>query len=92
MSGQALFTAIPFSVIEISKASPRALGQLQFRAAPRKGEYITLDGEDGQGQNYEVLAVIHPSEPQATAGDLLVRHTGSDTDFRSSFGRNIVVV
>lgn len=92
MSGQALFTAIPFPIVEISKESPRALGQLQFRVAPRKGEYITLDGEEGQSQNYEVLAVVHTSELGATAGDLLVRHTGSDADFRSSFGRNIVIV
>ena len=92
MSGQASIPTVSFIVIEVSEESPKGLGQLRFRIAPRKGENITLEDKEGQAQNYEVLAVIHPSEIAATAGDLLVRHTGSDADFRSSFRRNFFVM
>ena len=92
MSEQALFSTVSFIVVEVSEESSRGLGQMQFRLAPRKGENITMNDENDQAQNYEVLAVIHPSEPAATAGDLLVRHTGSDVEFRQSLRSDFFVM
>ena len=53
------------------------LGARSFRVAPRRGEWIDIDG-----RAYEVLVVVHPPEPAATAGDILVRDLGKVLDVR----------
>ncbi len=73
-----------FVVIDITSSSPKGLGQKHFLLAPRVKEHITMSDERGVAQDYEVIAVVHPSEPAATCGDLLVRHTGTDVEFRQS--------
>ena len=60
------------------------LGRQSFRIAPRIGEYIDLNDEEGIGQTYEVIAVMHPMQPASTAGDLIIRHLGTGTDFRKN--------
>lgn len=71
-------------VIDATSNSPKGLGEKHFRVAPRVSEHITMNDDEGIGQNYEVVAVAHPSEPAATSGDLLVCHTGTDVEFRQS--------
>ncbi len=75
---------VSFIVIEVAAERLVGLGQMQFRVAPRQGDHITKNGDDGIAQNYEVVAVIHPSEPAETSGDLVVRYTGTDADFQRS--------
>ena len=58
------------------------LGARRFRSAPSIGHHITLDDESGIGQAYEVIAIIHPAEPAETAGDVILRHVGTDVEMR----------
>ena len=58
------------------------VGSHEFRTPPRKGDIIGWDDENGVGQAYEVVAVMHPLEPATTSGDLLVRHISTDLEFR----------
>jgi hypothetical protein len=37
---------------------------------------------DGKGQAYEVITVMHPIDPATTAGDLLLKHVGTDVAVR----------
>ena len=74
---------VSFVVIDVSDHF-EGLGKKHFRIAPRTGDHITIPDDDGIAQNYQVVAVIHPSEPTVTAGDLIVRHTGTDVEFRES--------
>jgi len=55
-----------------------------FKIVPRTGEYITINDEEGMGQIYLVIAVIHPMKPAPTAGDIIVRHLGASTEFRKN--------
>ena len=59
-------------------------GTHSFKATPRVGEHIEMNDDDGIGQTYEVVAVVHPLEPTMTAGDLIIRHAGRSTDWRGS--------
>ena len=58
------------------------LGTHRFRVAPRIGECITVNDENGIGQAYRVKAIAHPLEPVDTAGDLILEHVGTDVDWR----------
>lgn len=69
-------------MVKRPSAEWEGLGQHQFRVAPRKGDLVTMDDENGKGQAYEVIAVIHPLEPAGTAGDLILRHIGADVEVR----------
>ena len=60
------------------------LGTHKFRTAPHVGHVITMNDPNGIGQAYEVVAVIHPLEPTSTAGDLVLRHIGTNVDFHGS--------
>lgn len=82
---------VSFMVAEVSGNRHIGLGEKRFRVAPRKGDYLTIPDADGIAQNYEVVAVIHPSEPVGTAGDLLVRYMGTDVKFRGSFKTSFLV-
>jgi len=35
---------------------------------------------------YEVVAVLHPMEPGSTAGDLIVRYLGTQSELRQRIG------
>jgi len=35
---------------------------------------------------YEVVAVLHPMEPVSTAGDLIVRYLGTQSELRQRIG------
>lgn len=59
----------------------KGFGSHEFSTPPRKGEYVSWDDEEGTGQTYEVIAVIHPLEPTATSGDLIVRYVSIHTTF-----------
>lgn len=60
-------------------------GLRAYRVAPRVREHITILDEEGIAQVYQVIAVIHPHEPESSmAGDLIVRHTDDDQTFRAS--------
>jgi hypothetical protein len=61
----------------------RPLGLQSFRLAPEIGHYITVN-EGGVGQAYEVIAIMHPMEPAETAGDLILKHAGTDIEVRKS--------
>jgi hypothetical protein len=58
------------------------LGRRSFAVAPRTGEYVTLNDENGKGQAYRVKAVIHPLEMDGTAGDLVLEYVSTDADMR----------
>jgi len=76
---------VDFMVIEKSGAEgAKGLGQYSFKSAPRKGEIITFNNDEGIGQAYEVIAVMHPLEQAECAGDLIIKHIGTDLDFRTS--------
>lgn len=60
------------------------LGEHEFRSAPRVGEHIIMNDNNGIGQAYEVIAVLHPLDPGSNAGDLIIRHISTDVDFRKS--------
>lgn len=60
------------------------LGTHQFRAVPRVGEHIEMNDEQGIGQVYEVIAVIHPLDAAGNAGDVIIRHVATTTEFRKS--------
>jgi hypothetical protein len=70
---------IEFVVIEYTPDGGQSLPFGHFRVAPRIGEIITHD-ENGVGIAFEVVAVHHPSEPTATAGDLFVKRLGNLVD------------
>jgi hypothetical protein len=40
----------------------------------------------GQKAAYEVVAVLHPMEPGSTAGDLIVRYLGTQSELRQRIG------
>jgi hypothetical protein len=60
------------------------LGTKKFRLAPRKGEFVSLNDDQGVGQMYETVAVIHPLELVSTSGDLVLKHVGTDLAFRQN--------
>lgn len=60
----------------------KGLGRHAFRLAPRQDEYITFSDDDGIGQVYKVIAVVHPLEITLTAGDLIVKHIDNNINFR----------
>jgi hypothetical protein len=60
----------------------KGLGSHHFRLAPRMGEFVTLNDDNGIGQAYEVTAVIHPLDPASAAGDLILKHIGTDVEMR----------
>ena len=62
----------------------KGLGCHAFRESPRKGDYITMNDNEGQGQIYEVVAVIHPLDAESanTAGDIHLRALGSQIEWR----------
>ena len=76
-----------FMVIEEALDETKPHGRKEFRAPPRVGEYVTVQDEDGVGQAYEVVAVIHPLELADTCGDLILRHRKTDADVRKKFKR-----
>jgi hypothetical protein len=39
-----------------------------------------------QPKAYEVIAVLHPMEPGGTAGDLIVRYLGTQSELRQRIG------
>ena len=59
-------------------------GSHEFLATPRVGEHITMNDDEGIGQAYQIIAIMHPIAPTMTAGDLIIRHVGTDGDFRQS--------
>lgn len=67
--------------------------EIEFQIAPRVGECITFDEKvdgDIEAQNYRVKAIIHGTESGAeTVGDLILEHTGTDTDFRKNLFSSI---
>lgn len=75
---------VEFMVMEVGLPEVRGLGSHRFRVAPRVDDFITMD-RDGQGEAFEVVAVIHPLEPASTAGDILIRHIGNGTSAISRF-------
>lgn len=74
-----------FIVIERKSGSnPKGLGEHDFRAVPRIGEHIEMNDDQGIGQVYEVIAVIHPLDASANAGDIIIRHVSTTTEFRKN--------
>lgn len=58
------------------------LGQREFAIAPQLGHYVTMNDRFGIGQAYQVIAVIHPLEPDATSSNLILRHVGTSAEMR----------
>lgn len=58
------------------------LGQHEFRVTPQLGHYVTMNDRFGIGQAYQVIAVIHPLEPDAIASNLILRHVGTSAEMR----------
>lgn len=78
-------TIIDFMVIEKKlNGDWSGHGSRAFRVAPRVGDYVSFDDSQGVGQAYEVIAVLHPLDLASTAGDLIIRHRGTDLDLRAS--------
>jgi hypothetical protein len=76
---------IEFLVIEKTAGGKwRGHGRRQFQAPPHIGDNITEDDDQGIGQAYEVVAVIHPMVATDMAGDLIIVHVGTDADFREA--------
>lgn len=74
-----------FIVIEQKVGSkPKGLGEHEFHATPRIGEHIEMNDDQGIGQIYEVIAVIHPFDAAANAGDIIIRHVATTTEFRKN--------
>lgn len=59
------------------------LGEHTFRAVPRVGEHIEMNDPHGIGQVYEVLTIIHPLNAAGNAGDIIIRHIATTTDFHT---------
>jgi len=78
---------VEFVVIEIVRGQSVGLGRQRFRVAPRINEYITRN-VDGVSQAFRVLAIIHPFEPVAAAGDLYIERLGTDVELRNILAGN----
>lgn len=77
---------VEFIVIEhLEDGHPKGLGLHQFRAVPRVGEHIAMNDDQGIGQVYKVVAIIHPLDPGDNAGDIIVRYISTITEFHKSF-------
>lgn len=59
-------------------------GTQEFEVAPKTGEYISFDDNNGIGQIFEVVAVIHPLSKTMTAGDLIIRYVSDNVEFKKS--------
>ena len=58
----------------------------EFWVPPHVGHFITMNDDSGIGKAYEVVAVLHPMEPGSTAGDLIVRYLGTQSELRQRIG------
>ena len=79
-------TDVEFIVIEKKNDGHAVgLGAHEFRIPPRVGEYIGMNDANGVGQAYQVVGVALAVDPVPTgcAGDLFVRHVGTDLDMRT---------
>jgi hypothetical protein len=45
-----------------------------------------MTDDSGIGKAYEVVAKLHPMEPDSTAGDLMVRYLGTRSELRQRIG------
>lgn len=55
---------------------------LRMAAVPRTGEYFTINDREGIGQAFEVVAVIHPTNPSPSTATVEIRakHVGTSTE------------
>lgn len=74
-----------FLVVDVTDDPPRGWGMRSFRLPPARGDIITRNDDNGIGQAYEVIAVMHPDKPTSTSGELIVRHLGTDSEIRRRF-------
>ena len=77
---------VEFMVMSVNgingKGDMEGLGARKFQVLPVKGDFVTVDDNGGIGQAFEVIAIIHPLEEASTAGDLILRHVGTDLELR----------
>lgn len=62
---------------------------IELAAAPRVGEYLSLNDPNGIGQSFEVLAVIHPVNPGSSTAtvEVRLRHIGTEVDLFKAINR-----
>lgn len=61
----------------------RGLGGMEFAVSPRIGEYLSINDDDGIGQAYRIVAVLHAPNMGKTIGDILAVYECTDVELRS---------
>ena len=76
-------------VIEVRKNQRDTgnIGSFRFQSCPRVGEEVSLNDDQGVGQVYKVISVVHaPAREEAVptvVGDLFVVWIGTHTDWHT---------
>jgi hypothetical protein len=73
----------------VQERDQQNLGLHEFQAAPRIGEFISLnDDNSGKAQAYEVKAVVHSPTSGSGRGELYVKHVGTEMELLRKLLKN----